>query len=418
MRENANAVGTSRGGQPTELAVTLSVPEMGCPSCAGKVDKSLRRVDGVIEADLRPTEGTATVTYDPDRIDETDVITAIEAAGYEVTNHPSDDEISPPSQVWTSSRAIKTWIGAAFLIGGLLLEFVVTGWNLELATTPLFAITAADAAFIVAILTSGVPVVRSGYYSARNRSLDIDLLMGTAIVAASSIGLFIEAVTLAVLFSIAELLERYAMDRTRDSLRELMELAPNEATVIRDGEELTVPVDDVEVGEIVAVRPGEKIPVDGVVHDGSSAVDQSPITGESVPVDKTEDDEVYAGTLNEEGYLEIEATTHADESTLSQVIDLVRNAQGKKTEKEQFVDRFASYYTPAVVVLAILTAALPPLLIDGSTTFGVAGLSYTFSGDWLTWFVRGLTQGHDQGVHSPRCLPSHLPHLGKAIPPL
>ncbi|GAB6880126.1 heavy metal translocating P-type ATPase [Halorubrum gandharaense] len=396
MEDDVTNAITSGDSRPEELAVTLSVPEMDCPSCAGKVDKSLRRVDGVIESDLRPTEGTATVTYDPDHIDETDVITAIEGAGYEVTNRPSDDEtdadeISPPSEVWTSSRAIKTWIGAIFLTGGLLLEFVVTGWNLTVLPTPIFDITAADATFIVAILTSGVPVVRSGYYSARNRSLDIDLLMGTAIVAATSIGLFIEAATLAVLFSIAELLERYAMDQTRDSLRELMELAPNEATVIRDGEEVTVPVDEVEVGEIVVVRPGEKIPVDGVVRDGSSAVDQSPITGESVPVDKAKDDEVYAGTLNEEGYLEIEATTDADESTLSQIIDLVRNAQAKKTEKEQFVDRFASYYTPAVVVLAILTAALPPLLIDGSATFGVAGLSHTFSGDPLTWFVRGLT---------------------------
>ncbi|MEF8778877.1 MAG: cation transporter, partial [Natronomonas sp.] len=271
MEERASNSEPGGGDQPSELAVTLSVPEMDCPSCVGKVDNSLQRVEGVIEADLRPINGTATVTYDPDRIDERGVIAAIEAAGYEVTNRPTtedekedteDEEIAAPAAVWTSDRAIKTWVGAVFLIGGLLFEFVLTGWNITVVTTPLFALSAADAVFVVAILTSGAPVVRSGYYSARNRSLDIDLLMGTAIIAASSIGLFVEAATLAVLFSIAELLEQYAMDQTRDSMRELMELAPNEATVIRDGEESTVPVEEGEVGEVVVVRPGEKIPVD------------------------------------------------------------------------------------------------------------------------------------------------------------
>jgi Cd2+/Zn2+-exporting ATPase len=398
MSDTADGDGGAESGPSPERTVAFSVPEMDCPSCAGKVDSSLGRVGGVLEVDLRPTAGTATVTYDPDRIDEGDVIAAIEGAGYEVTGRSGDGdgeaaedgEIAPSSSVWTSGRAIKTWIGAVFLVCGLLFEFVV-GPNPTVVVTPGFALTAADAAFLVAVLTSGVPVVRSGYYSARNRSLDIDLLMGTAIIAATSIGLFVEAATLAVLFSVAELLEQYAMDRTRDSLRELMELAPNEATVIRDGEEVTVPVEDVEIGETVAVRPGEKIPVDGVVRKGTSAVDQSPITGESTPVDKAGGDEVYAGTLNEAGYLEAEATATEAGSTLSRIIDLVRDAEAKRTDKERFVDRFAGYYTPAVVALAILTAAVPPLLIDGSVSLGIAGYSHTFLGGWRTWFVRGLT---------------------------
>ncbi|MCQ4333891.1 cation-translocating P-type ATPase [Natronomonas sp. F2-12] len=389
--------GEDAGNEPPGAVVTFSVPEMDCPSCAGKVDSSLGRVDGVQEADLRPTAGTARVTYDPDRIGETDLIAAIEGAGYEVTNGSESGDgtdgeggIAPPSSVWTGDRAIWTWIGAAFLVGGLVVEFLA-GANPTVVVTPLFELSAADVAFLVAVLTSGVPVVRGGYYSARNLSLDIDLLMGTAILAATAIGLFVEAATLAVLFSIAELLEQYAMDRTRDSLRELMELAPNEATVVRNGEEVTVPVEEVGIGETVAVRPGEKIPVDGIVRTGTSAVDQSPITGESTPVDKADGDEVYAGTLNEAGYLEVEATTTDEGSTLSRIIDLVREAQAEKTDKERFVDRFAGYYTPSVVVLAILTAAVPPLLIDGSVAVGFAGYSHTFAGDWLTWFVRGLT---------------------------
>uniref|UniRef100_UPI003907FC2F heavy metal translocating P-type ATPase n=1 Tax=Natronorarus salvus TaxID=3117733 RepID=UPI003907FC2F len=369
---------------------------MDCPSCATKVRKSLESVDGVRGTGLQPTTGTATVRYDPARVGVSEIAAAIERAGYEVVDRSTRDTsgaagIAPPSEVWTSPRAIKTWVGAVFLTAGLLLEFVLTGWNLAFLSTPSVSLTAADVAFLVAVLTSGLPVVRSGYYSARNRSLDIDLLMGTAIVAATAIGLFIEAATLAVLFSIAELLERFAMDRTRDSLRELMELAPDRATVVRDGREVTVPAGEVAVGETVIVRPGEKIPVDGVVTGGESAVDQSPITGESVPVDKEAGDDVYAGTLTEAGYLEIEARTEAAETTLSRIISLVGDAQAKKTEREQFVDRFAGYYTPVVVALALLTAAVPPVLIDGSVSVGVGGYTHVFAGEWRTWFVRGLT---------------------------
>jgi Cd2+/Zn2+-exporting ATPase len=386
-------------GEGQELSVRLVVPEMDCPSCAQKVDNSLQRVDGVLEAALQPTTGTATVTYDPDRISKTDVVAAIEGAGYEVVDNGNDSEdgassgvdIAPPSEVWTSPRAIKTWIGAGFLVLGLLFEFVLTGLNPAVASVLTHPLTLADGFFLVAVAISGYPVVRGGYYSARNRSLDIDLLMGTAIIAATGIGYFVEAATLAVLFSIAELLEDYSMDRARDSLRELMELSPDEATVRRDGEEVTIPAEDVAVGEIVIVRPGEKIPLDGTVVDGRSAVDESPITGESIPVDKSQGDEVYAGAINEEGYLEVEVTSTAGDSTLSRIIEMVQGAQEKKTEKEQFVDRFAGYYTPVVVALAILTAAVPPLLINGAVTVDVAGYALTLPGGWQPWFIRGLT---------------------------
>jgi Cd2+/Zn2+-exporting ATPase len=413
MTESPGSAGQpTGGGQRRELTARLTVPEMDCPSCAQKVDRSLQRVDGVIDATLQSTTGTATVTYDSAHVSEDAVVQAIENAGYAVVDRGADSEdtggtgIAPPSEIWTSSRAIKTWIGAAFVTLGLLLEFVLTGQNLVVASVLGSTLHLADGLLLVAIGVSGYPVVRGGYYSARNLSLDIDLLMGTAIIAATGIGFFIEAATLAVLFSIAELLEDYAMDRARDSLRELLELSPDEATVRRntgasettraDGEavdsaEVTVPADEVEVGETVVVRPGERIPLDGVITEGGSAVDESPITGESVPVDRTVGDEVYAGSITEEGYLEFEATAPASESTLSRIIELVQGAQENRTEREQFVDRFAGYYTPTVVVLAILTAALPPLFISGGATVGLAGVTHTFAGDWGTWFIRGLT---------------------------
>ena len=411
-------------GGTRDLTAGLAVPEMDCPSCAGKVDSALGRVDGVVDVQLNPTAGTATVTYDAGRTTEDDVVAAIEGAGYEVTGGRSGGggtdadgdgssdagaggvAVAPPSDIWTTPRAKKTWLGAVLVVAGLLFEFVLTARNPAVASVLGAPLTLADVLFIGAVAASGIPVIRGGYYSALNRSLDIDLLMGTAIVAATGIGYFVEAATLAVLFSVAELLEDYAMDRARDSLRELMELSPDEATVKREGgssagagaadgpvngDEVTVPTDDVAVGEVVIVRPGEKIPLDGTVVEGESAVDESPITGESVPVDKTVGDEAFAGSINEEGYLEIEVTSTAGDSTLARVIELVQGAQAQKTETERFVDRFAGYYTPVVVALAVLTAAVPPLLIAEPVTVDLAGYPFVFAADWGTWFVRGLT---------------------------
>ncbi|ACM57662.1 heavy metal translocating P-type ATPase [Halorubrum lacusprofundi] len=422
MRDGSNGSEETAGSETTggaagadgrrrELTVSLAVPEMDCPSCAGKVDNAIGRLDGVTNAALNPTAGTATVTYDPDVIDEDDVVAAIEGAGYEVTGGRSGSDesgddteggtdadtesggvaVAPPAEVWTTARAKKTWLGAGLVTLGLLFEFILTAQNPEVASVLGVPFTLADALFLGAVAASGLPVIRGGYYSARNRSLDIDLLMGTAIIAATGIGYFVEAATLAVLFSIAELLEDYAMDRARDSLRELMELSPDEATVKRENAETTIPADDVAVGETVIVRPGEKVPLDGTVIEGESAVDESPITGESVPVDKVSGDEVFAGAINEEGYLEIEVTSTAGDSTLARVIEMVQGAQAKKTDTERFVDRFAGYYTPVVVVLAVLTAAIPPLVIAEPIAVEVAGYGITFAADWGTWFVRGLT---------------------------
>jgi Cd2+/Zn2+-exporting ATPase len=324
------------------------------------------------------------VTYDPRETSTHDLVSAIEGAGYEVADSTVDRDSNADDRgsVWTGSRAVKTWISGGFVAVGLLFMFVLTGANGAVAAVLGRTLHVADAAFLVAVAVAGQIIFRNGYYSLRNRSLDIDLLMSIAILGAIVASLvfgeelYFEAATLAFLFSIAELLESYSMDRARDSIRELMELSPNEATVLREGEEVTVPVDEVEVGESVVVRPGEKIPMDGTVVDGESAVNQAPITGESIPVDKTPGDEVYAGTVNEEGYLEIEVTSAAGDNTLSRIIQLVEDAQANKTEREQFVERFSSYYTPVVVVAAVLMAFVPPL------AFGLS---------WPTYIVYGLT---------------------------
>ncbi|EFW93001.1 zinc-transporting ATPase [Haladaptatus paucihalophilus DX253] len=368
---------------------TFSVPDMDCASCAGKIENALDGVSGVRAYDTRPTAGTVTVSTD-ESASVADVTAAIENAGYDVagTSADEDDASLDTESVWTSTRAVKTWTSGVFVALGLLFEFLLTGANATLVgaggavALGGVEITVADAAFLLAVLVGGQAIVTNGYYSLRNRNLDIDLLMSTAILGALAVSigfgksLYLEAATLAFLFSVAELLERYSMDKARNSLQELMDLSPDEATVKRNGEEETIPVDDVAVGDVVLVRPGEKIPMDGTVADGESAVNQAPITGESVPVDKTPGDEVFAGTINEGGYLEIEVTSEASDNTLSRIVEMVEDAQGNKTEREQFVERFADYYTPLVLAFAVLVAAVPPLVFDAP---------------WVTWFVYGLT---------------------------
>ncbi|WP_420182567.1 heavy metal translocating P-type ATPase [Haloarcula sp. KBTZ06] len=365
----------------------FGVPEMDCASCAGKVESALGRVDGLRAVETRPTTGTAVVTYDRNATTEGDLVAAIESAGYEVTETTGEDDTATGQtdengSLWTSSRALKTWVSGVFVAVGLLFEFLLAGANTQVGSVFGSPLHVADVLFLIAVATGGQEILRGGYYSLRNRNLDIDLLMSIAILGALTASLafgealYFEAATLAFLFSVAELLERYSMDRARNSLAELMDLSPDEATVLRDGEEVTVSVDDVQVGDVVVIRPGEKIPMDGEVIDGTSAVNQAPITGESVPVDKTEGDEVYAGTINEEGYLEVQVTAAASDNTLSRIVQMVEDAQSNKTEREQFVERFSAYYTPVVVAFAVLVTLTTPAVL------GVA---------WSTAVVYGLT---------------------------
>ena len=378
--------GTGAGG--ASRRATFEVPDMDCASCAGKVETALSRVGGIASVDTRPTAGTVVVEYDPETVTPGVIREAIEGAGYPVEGTSVDGEDRGTAgddrdPVWRSGRAKKTAVSGVFLAAGLLLEWPFAGVNVEVLSVLGVAFSAAEVAFVAGIATGGQAILRNGYYSARNLNLDIDFLMSAAIVGAVVVSLvatgrslYFEAATLATLFSVSELLERYSMDRTRESLRELMDLSPDEATVLRDGEETVLSVDAVEVGDVVVVRPGEKIPVDGVVTEGESAVDQSPITGESVPVGKVPGEEVYAGTINEGGYLEVEARSAAGEDTLSRIVELVEDAQSNRTEREQFVERFAGYYTPFMVGVAVLVAVVPPLALGAS---------------WIEWFVAGIT---------------------------
>ncbi|MEZ3117252.1 heavy metal translocating P-type ATPase [Halobaculum sp. MBLA0147] len=417
VAEAVEAAGYAVESQTGAVTERFTVPEMDCPSCAETVERALDDVAGVASVDTRPTSGTAVVTLDRSHTSAERVREVIESAGYEVTETTADAEtagsaVAEPASVWRSRRAVETWIGAGFTLLGLLFEFVLRGSNAELFAAGAVTLSTADVLFLAAVVAGGREIVRGGYYSLRQRSLDIDLLMSVAILGAVTVSvgfgerLYMEAATLAVLFSVAELLERYSMDKARDSLRELMELSPDEATVRRDGETVTIPVEDVRVGDTVVVRPGEKIPMDGEVADGESAVDQSPITGESVPVDKRAGDEVYAGTVNEQGYLEVTVTGEASDNTLSRIVDAVEDAQSNETDHEQFVERFAGYYTPVVVAFAVLVTLATPSVLGVSWTESIVyGLTLlvlacpcAFVISTPVSVVSGITSGAKNGV--------------------
>ncbi|EMA59617.1 heavy metal translocating P-type ATPase [Halorubrum lipolyticum DSM 21995] len=212
----------------------------------------------------------------------------------------------------------------------------------------------------------GVAYVFGGWYglkgaieTLRHRAVDIDLLMIVAAVGALSIGAPFEGAMLLFLFSLSNTLQHYAIGRSRRAIKSLIEMRPDEAQVLRNGEEITVPIDDVDVGDVFVVRPGDRVPLDGIVTSGEGTVDQASLTGESVPVPKESGDEVFGGTINESGSLEIEVTRQAHESAISRLIDMVENAQSEKAPTQRLIDRLEQPYVLGVFGLTIAAIAIP-----------------------------------------------------------
>ncbi|WP_267644077.1 heavy metal translocating P-type ATPase [Haloarchaeobius amylolyticus] len=213
--------------------------------------------------------------------------------------------------------------------------------------------TASAAILILVAIVGGYDIAKTAYHEVTNRTLGIKTLVTLAAIGAIVIGEYWEAAAVIFLFSLGSYLEGRTMRKTRTALQELLEMTPDTATVRRDGELQEIPAREVEEGEVVVVKPGGKIPVDGDVVDGESAVNQAPVTGESAPVHKADGDEVYAGTVNQEGALEIRTTGAGSDTTLERIIRRVEEAQEAQSPTESLIDRFAKYYTPAVIALAI-----------------------------------------------------------------
>jgi len=383
--------------------VQYSIQGMDCADCALSLERSLAHIKGVEQVRVNFTTGLLDASGD---FDPQDLIRRVEALGYHTgspTSHGNSDQAGATSTVNGTSLQLPGFLGYLYstpqtrmaLLGGLLLLV-----SIPFSLLPGLSHFAWLSTFlqVLAAIIAGLPIVNRGIRALIfGRQITIDLLMSIAALGALLIGETGEAATVVMLFAIGEALEGFTAERARTSLRSLIALKPDVAHVMRpcmdcaehmgqggysggpcplcDEHEITQPVDQVVVGDRVIVRPGERIPVDGHILSGSSLVNQAPVTGESVPVQKYPGDKVYAGTLNGDVVLEITVSQLSTNSTISRIVRLVEQAQAQRAPIERFIDRFAAWYTPAVVVLAALVAFLPPLLwnapfLDSNGTHG------------------------------------------------
>ena len=328
---------------------TLVLGGLDCADCARSVERAVARRPGVLYATVNFATSRLFMETDCRDVSQAavtaDVMGVVRSLGYQAWTEAGfrlERKAAPRPFYLRNRRALLTAASFAFLLGGSAL------W-LATAEPHLAAIVLLTAAIVV----GGYPVARNGMNTlVRTRNVDMNVLMTVAAIGAAAVGEWVEAALVVALFGLGETLESWAVERTRGSIGELMDLAPEEA-LLRDGDhEERVAVDQVAVGDVVVVKPGSRIPLDGVVLAGRSTVDESPITGESLPQAKDENDLVFAGTINQRGSLEVRVNSLARDSTLARLIAMVEEAQGQKAPSQRWVDSFARYYTPIVMGLA------------------------------------------------------------------
>jgi Cd2+/Zn2+-exporting ATPase len=381
----------------TSPSLKLQIQGMDCADCALTLERGIAALPGVESVRVHFTAGTMEIAGSPE---PSALSERIRALGYAVA--PSEPAAAgattPRGGIFALGRFIlsRRETTLAALAGALAL----TAMPLEWLSLPWAALSL----HVTVIVLAGFPIFLRGARSwLLARKVTIDLLMSIATLGALLIGETGEAATVIVLFALGEALEGFTTERARDSLRALLTLRPDRATVLRPclncaehlgfqgylsgpcpfcaPHELILPVEDVAVGERVLIKPGDRIPVDGKVQRGISGVNQAPVTGESIPVVKNPGDTVFAGTINGEAALEVETTRPAADSTISKIVRLVEQAQAQRAPIERFVDRFAAWYTPAVVAAAALIAVIPPIF------FGQPFLDTDGS---RGWFYRAL----------------------------
>ena len=334
---------------PGQRLARLRIGQMDCPTEETLIRKKLGALPGVHGMHFNLMQRVLTVAHGEGALDK--VVAAIKSL--DMTPEVLADDDATPAAAPAGRRGHGYWLAA----GGVLAALSEAAHFAALPT----AVAAVLA--LAAILACGLGTYRKGWIALRNGNLNINALMSIAVTGAVLIGQWPEAAMVMFLFNVAELIEARALDRARHAVRDLLDLAPQVATARQaDGSWAEVPVAQLRHDDWVRVRPGERIAADGIVADGSSAVDQSAITGESLPVDKTVGDTVYAGTVNTTGAFDYRVTAAAGETTLARIIHAVEQAQGARAPTQRFIDRFSRVYTPVVVILALLVAVAPPLI--------------------------------------------------------
>jgi Cd2+/Zn2+-exporting ATPase len=335
----------------------LNITGLDCVDCAKGLEGSIASLPGVESAELSFFDGTLAVSG---TASEADIRKMVERMGYGV----AADEPQKAAPAQEPNAVLGFWryllqsreTRFALIAGGVVLLSLLLRW-LGLPEGVSIALQ------IAALMLAGWPIARNGVLNLWiNHTFNINFLMTLAGIGAVVIGEYAEAASLILLFDLAEALEGFTNERARGALSNMKELSPTHAIKLHGDHEHLVPVEELAIGDRILVRAGDRIPADGVIVDGQSDINQAPITGESMPVWKSVDDEVFSGTVNGNGQLVVEVTKLVADSTLNRIIQMVTEAQNRQSKSQKFIDQFAKYYTPAMVVLAVLMAVIPPLV--------------------------------------------------------
>jgi len=350
--------------KPETRETIYRIQKMDCPTEEKLIRNKLEPMAGVEDLRFNLIQRELTVSH---RLqDDAPVFAALQELKMEPERQDSEGGAPAAHAAGVSTRT-KLLVGFS---GCAAISAEIIGWTTGNEQSPLVI-----ALSLLAIALGGSDTIKKGFVALKTFTLNINFLMMIAITGAMLIGEWPEAAVVTFLFALAELIEAYSLDRARNAIRSLMEMTPELAMVKTDAGWKEIAAAEVMIDAIVAVKPGERIALDGVVVSGQSTVNQAPITGESMPVEKQPGDPVFAGTINERGKLEFRVTANKGNTTLARIIRAVQAAQSERAPTQRFVDQFARYYTPAIVVLAILIASVPPLL------FGAA---------FAPWFYKAL----------------------------
>ena len=338
--------------------IIVNIEDIHCGDCALNIERSVEHVPGVLSAEVSYVLSSATIYYDPHRVEEERIKKAITKPGYAVR----ETLAARTRAFWKERRG--------FIFLGLSGITLASSWILEwIALGPP---TLPTALAIASLILGGYPIVKSALQALLIPDLNVDTLVSIAAISATAVGAYHEAAAVLFIMLLGESLEGITVGKARKAISSLIQLSPKMAWVRRDGREVKVPIEEVKPNEVVIVKPGDRIPVDGRIISGCGSINQSTLTGESVPVEKAAGDKVYCGTINEAGSCEIEATQVADDTKLAQIKRLILEAQAEKSPTQRVMDRFSRYFIPAILFIALLTFVITGEIVRAITILIVA----------------------------------------------